>query len=53
LREFFGVDDSVTVVDADKTDEWMLGDGGVIGDLSAKGMARRLIGVSDFVVRVS
>ena len=53
LREFFGVDDSVPVVDADKTDEWMLSGGGVIGDLSAKGMARRLIGVSNFVVRVS
>jgi hypothetical protein len=53
LREFFGVDDSVAVVDADVTDEWMLPEGGIIGDLSAKGYARRLIGVSDFVVRVS
>jgi hypothetical protein len=42
----------VAVVDADVTDEWMLPEGGIIGDLSAKGYARRLIGVSDFVVRV-
>jgi hypothetical protein len=52
LRRFFGVDDSVRVVDADVTDEWMLPQGGIIGDLSAKGKARQLIGVSDFVVRV-
>ena len=52
LRAFFGVDDSVAVVDADTTDEWMLADGGVIGDLSAKGKARQLIGVSKFVVVV-
>jgi len=50
VRAFFGVDDSVRVVDADVTDEWMFADGGVVGDLSAKGSARRLIGVSDFVV---
>jgi hypothetical protein len=37
------------VVDADKTDEWMFQEG-VIGDLSAKGRARRLIGKSGFVV---
>lgn len=48
LREFFGAD--ATVVDADATDEWMLADGAVIGDLSAKGKARQLIGRSDFVV---
>ena len=50
LREFFGVDASV--VDADKTDEWMLGAGPIIGDLSAKGKARQLIGRSGFVVIV-
>lgn len=38
-----------TVVDADETDAWMLEDNGVIGDLSAKGSARKLIGNSDFV----
>ena len=36
------------VVDADLTDEWMF-DGAVIGDLSAKGKARQLIGKSGFV----
>lgn len=36
-------------VDADLTDEWMF-DSGTIGDLSAKGRARRLIGRSGFVV---
>jgi hypothetical protein len=36
-------------VDADKTDEWMFRQG-VIGDLSAKGRARKLIGKSGFVV---
>lgn len=39
------------VVDADKTDEWMF-EPGVIGDLSAKGKARDLIGKSDFVMRL-
>ena len=37
------------VEDADKTDEWIFRRG-VIGDLSAKGKARRLIGRSGFVV---
>lgn len=37
-------------VDADVTDEWMLSDGAVIGDLSAKGKARGLIGRSRFIV---
>jgi hypothetical protein len=37
------------VIDADKTDAWMF-ESGVIGDLSAKGRARRLIGKSGFVV---
>jgi len=37
------------VADADKTDEWMLARS-VIGDLSAKGKARKLIGRSRFVV---
>lgn len=36
-------------VDADLTDEWIFQQG-VIGDLSAKGRARRLIGKSGFVV---
>lgn len=40
------------VVDADLTDEWMF-EAGVIGDLSAKGKARRLIGTSGFVQSVS
>jgi hypothetical protein len=38
-----------TILDADKTDEWIF-ENGVIGDLSAKGRARRLIGKSGFVV---
>jgi len=50
VREFFGVDDTVRVVDADVSDEWMFAEGGVVGDLSAKGSARRLIGVSEFVM---
>jgi hypothetical protein len=41
----------VEVVDADKTDEWIFRRG-VIGDLSAKGSARSLIGKSNFVVSV-
>ncbi len=49
VRAFFGVPSTVRVLDADATDEWMLVDGPVIGDLSAKGKARELIGVSDFV----
>ena len=40
------------VVDADKTDEWMLEGKGIIGDLSAKGKARHLIGVSKFVKEI-
>jgi hypothetical protein len=36
-------------VDADKTDEWMFASG-TVGDLSAKGKARQLIGKSRFVV---
>lgn len=52
LRRFFGVGPEVPVVDADITDQWMLADYPVIGDLSAKGQARKLIGNSDFVVRV-
>ena len=39
-----------TIVDADITDEWMLSGSGVVGDLSAKGKARQLIGRSKFVV---
>lgn len=39
------------VVDADKTDEWMFEEG-VIGDLSAKGKARSMIGKSNFIVEV-
>jgi hypothetical protein len=52
MRAFFSVSDSVTVADADATDEWMIGSGGIIGDLTAKGKARQLIGVSGFVVSV-
>lgn len=50
LRYFFCVDSEVDVVDADVSDEWMLSDRPVIGDLSAKGQARKLIGKSKFVV---
>lgn len=52
LRRWFGVGKRVAVADADATDEWMLARGAVIGDLTAKGKARSLIGVSDFVVCV-
>lgn len=38
------------IVDADVTDEWIVMPGAVIGDLSAKGKARGLIGRSGFVV---
>ena len=50
LRDMFG--SKATVVDADVTDEWMFtrSKTGVIGDLSAKGKARSLVGVSGFVV---
>jgi hypothetical protein len=41
--------DAFDVVDADLTDEWIF-QSGVIGDLSAKGKARSLIGKSDFIV---
>lgn len=55
VRAFFGVPSSVAVVDADATDEWIVNGPrskhvGVIGDLTAKGQARSLIGKSDFVV---
>jgi len=39
---YLGVD--APVVDADLTDEWVLADGPLIGDLTAKGKARRLVG---------
>jgi hypothetical protein len=39
------------IVDADVSDEWVF-QSGVIGDLSAKGSARRLIGKSGFVLGV-
>lgn len=54
LRAFFNVPDTVRVADADATDEWMLARGrtGIIGDLTAKGKARALVGVSGFVVDV-
>jgi hypothetical protein len=50
LREMFG--SKAVVVDADVTDEWMFtrSKSGVVGDLSAKGRARQLIGSSGFVV---
>jgi len=41
-----------TVMDADLTDEWIFKEC-VIGDLSAKGKARKLIGKSGFVVSLS
>lgn len=41
---------SFKVVDADLTDEWIF-EMNTIGDLSAKGMARNLIGKSGFVVQ--
>lgn len=40
------------VVDADIADDWMF-ESGVIGDLSAKGRARKLIGESGFVARLA
>jgi hypothetical protein len=43
---------TANAVDADITDEWMLARG-VVGDLSAKGKARKLIGRSRFVVRAA
>lgn len=52
VRAVLGVSDDIAVVDADATDEWLFASG-VIGDLSAKGRARALIGRSDFVRRVS
>jgi hypothetical protein len=52
LRSFFSVDKDVDVVDGDISDQWMLSDRPVIGDLSAKGSARKLIGKSGFVVTV-
>lgn len=48
VRGSLWIPDSVAVVDADATDEWMLADN-VIGDLSAKGRARDLIGSNAFV----
>lgn len=50
LRLMFG--DRVSVADADATDEWMLArrKHGIVGDLSAKGKARQLIGTSAFVL---
>lgn len=47
----FGV--TASAIDADVTDEWMLTPGAVVGDLSAKGKARQLIGRSGFVVTVT
>jgi hypothetical protein len=42
---------SAPVADADPSDEWLF-QSGVIGDLSAKGKARSLVGKSDFVLSV-
>lgn len=39
----------VPTVDADKTDEWVFQEG-VIGDLSAKGKARSMIGKTGFII---
>lgn len=52
VRAFFDVGADVDVRDADTTDEWMLTDRAVIGDLTAKGKARALIGRSGFIVSV-
>lgn len=49
VREALSVCPSVHVADADVTDEWMFVPG-TIGDLSAKGKARELIGRSGFVM---
>jgi len=46
-----GYNNAHRVRDADKTDEWMF-ERGTVGDLSAKGKARSLIGKSGFVVTV-
>lgn len=52
LRRFFGVEGAgVRVADADVTDEWMFKPR-TIGDLTAKGKARKMIGKSAFVVVV-
>lgn len=52
LRRFFGVEGAgVRVADADVTDEWMFKPS-TIGDLTAKGKARKMIGKSAFVVVV-
>jgi len=42
---------ATTAIDADKSDEWVF-ESSTIGDLSAKGKARSLIGKSGFVVTV-
>jgi hypothetical protein len=54
VRRSLGVGRSVRVVDADATDEWILRPhaGGTVGDLTAKGKARPLVGRSRFVVTV-
>jgi hypothetical protein len=54
IRRSLGVDGSVHVVDADVSDEWMLQDhaNGTVGDLTAKGKARGLVGKSRFVLKV-
>jgi len=53
LRFLCDVGCDVPVIDADLTDEWMLSRStAVIGDLSAKGSARSLIGKSGFVVNL-
>ena len=49
-RPYFPIE--ARVVDADLTDAWMLDNRGVIGDLSAKGKARRHIPTSNFIRKV-
>jgi hypothetical protein len=49
LPYLFNSSDQYPVLDADLTDEWIF-EPGAIGDLSAKGKARKLIGKSNFVV---
>jgi hypothetical protein len=49
VRNALSVCPSINVIDADVTDEWMFVPG-TIGDLSAKGKARDLIGNSGFIL---
>jgi hypothetical protein len=54
IRRSLGVGRSVRVMDADVTDEWIIRPNarGTVGDLTAKGKARSLVGRSRFVLTV-